>query len=354
MTRVMHVISGLDTGGAEAFLVQLATALKARGFEQDVVSVTTPGVHATNLQAAGIPVHALHVGSLAGAMAAVGRLAALVRKTRPDVMQGWMYYGDLFAALANRVVPGNRRLFWNLRASNMSEGGYGRLIRINSKLSAWPDMVIANSRTGLDFHLQHGYRPRRIDIIPNGVDTSKFRPDSGDRAAVRAELGLSDDAVVAIHIARLNPMKDHANFLQAMKNLPQIRGVLVGAQTESLELPGNVIALGLRTDVERLYRCADIVASSSAFGEGFSNTIAEGMSSGLVPVATDVGDARLIVGNTGQVVPIRDPEGLARALATEAGRTDQAVRKSAARARMVESFTLDRAVGRFAKLYEQG
>ena len=106
MTRVMHVISGLDTGGAEAFLVQLATALKARGFDQDVVSVTTPGAHAANLQAAGIPVHALNVGSLTGAMAAVGRLAALVRKTKPDVMQGWMYYGDLFAALANRIVPG--------------------------------------------------------------------------------------------------------------------------------------------------------------------------------------------------------------------------------------------------------
>ena len=354
MTRVMHVISGLDTGGAEAFLVQLATALKARGFEQDVVSVTTPGMHAANLQATGIPVHALNVGSLAGAMAAVGRLAALVRKTKPDVMQGWMYYGDLFATLANRIVPGKRQLFWNLRASNMSEGGYGRLIRINSALSAWPDMIIANSQTGLDFHLQQGYRPRRSDIIPNGVNTGKFRPDPGDRAAVRAELGLPEDAVVAIHIARLNPMKDHANFLQAMQNLPQIRGVLVGALTETLDLPGNVMALGLRTDVERLYRCADIVASSSAFGEGFSNAIAEGMSSGLVPVATDVGDARLIVGNTGQVVPVRDSDALAKALTAEAGRSDRAARKRAARARIVENFTLDRAVERFATLYKQG
>ncbi len=354
MTRVMHVISGLDTGGAEAFLVQLATALKARGFDQDVVSVTTPGAHAVNLQAAGIPVHALNVGSLAGAMAAVGRLAGLVRKTKPDVMQGWMYYGDLFAALANRIVSGNRRLYWNLRASDTVEGGYGRLVRINARLSGWPDAVIANSQTGLDFHLRHGYRPRRTDVVPNGVNTGKFRPDAGDRAALRAELGLPSDAVVAIHVARLNPMKDHPSFLTAMQKLPQIRGLMVGAGTETLDLPGNVGALGLRADVARLYRCADIVVSSSAFAEGFSNVLAEGMSSGLVPVATDVGDARLIVGDAGQVVPVRDPDALAAALASEADRPDREARKCAARARMVENFTLDRAVERFTTLYEEG
>lgn len=353
MTRVLHVISGLDTGGAEAFLVQLAAGLKARGFEQQVVSVTTLGANAAALQANGIPVHALKVGSLAGAMASVGRLAALVRRLQPDVMQGWMYYGDLFAAMANKLVSGRRRLFWNLRASDTVEGGYGRLVRINAKLSGWPDLVLANSQTGLDFHLAQGYRPRRSEVIPNGVNTGRFRPDAGDRAALRAEFGLPENAVVAIHVARLNPMKDHASFLKAMQTLPHLRGLLVGAGTETLDLPANVTALGLRSDVERLYRCADIVVSSSAFAEGFSNVLAEGMSSGLVPVATDVGDARLIVGEAGQVVPIRDPAALAKALAAEAGRRDREERKQAARARMVENFTLDRAVERFAKLYQQ-
>ncbi len=353
MTRVMHVISGLDTGGAEAFLVQLATALKTRCFDQHVVSVTTPGAHAAKLQAAGIPVHALNVGSLAGAAAAVGRLAALVRNTRPDVMQGWMYYGDLFAALADRIVPGKRKLYWNLRASDTVEGGYGRLVRINAKLSGWPDAVIANSQTGLDFHLRHGYRPRATDVIPNGVNTERFRPDAGDRAALRFEFGVPDDAVLAIHVARLNPMKDHASFLAAMQKLPQLYGLLVGAGTQTLDLPDNVTALGLRDDVARLYRCADIVVSSSAFAEGFSNVLAEGMSSGLVPVATDVGDARLIVGDTGQVAPIRDPDALAGAIALEAARPDRDARKVSARARMVENFTLNRAVERFAALYER-
>jgi glycosyltransferase involved in cell wall biosynthesis len=190
-------------------------------------------------------------------------------------------------------------------------------------------------------------------VIPNGVNTGRFRPDAVDRAALRGELAVPENAVVAIHVARLNPMKDHASFLKAMQALPHLRGFLVGAGTESLDLPGNVTALGLRSDVERLYRCADIVVSSSAFAEGFSNVLAEGMSSGLVPVATDVGDARLIVGDAGQVVPVRNPEALAKALADEAGRRDREERKRGARARMVENFTLDRAVERFAELYKQ-
>ena len=86
-------------------------------------------------------------------------------------------------------------------------------------------------------------------------------------------------------------MKDHATFLAAMAELPSLTGVMVGEGTSELAAPPNVRALGRRRDTPALYAAADIVASTSAFGEGFSNVIAEGMSAGLVPVATDVGDA---------------------------------------------------------------
>jgi glycosyltransferase involved in cell wall biosynthesis len=168
---------------------------------------------------------------------------------------------------------------------------------------------------------------------------------------LRQELSLPEVAIVAIHVARLDPMKDHATFLKAMRTLPAMHGLLVGARTETLDLPDNVRALGLRTDVARLYRCVDIVVSSSAFAEGFSNILAEGMSSGLVPVATDVGDARLIVDDVGEIVPVRDAEALAQALSRAAAPSDLADRKQRARARIVENFTLERAVDRFARLY---
>ena len=149
-------------------------------------------------------------------------------------------------------------------------------------------------------------------------------------------------------------MKDHATFLAAMEDLPELRGLLVGTDTESLPRPDNVKALGLRRDIERLHRAADIFISSSAFGEGFSNAIAEGMTSGLVPVVTDVGDARLIVGDTGRIVPPRDPQALREAIAAEAALTpvQRRERGLAARQRIVDRFPLSRAVEDYARLYE--
>jgi glycosyltransferase involved in cell wall biosynthesis len=347
----MHVISGLGTGGAEAMLVQLVQALKARGFEQSVVSVSNHSEKADAIRDAGVPLDFLHVTSMWNAAGGIYRLTRLIRDRKPDVLQGWMYHGDLFAAAANLIVPGSRRLYWGVRASDTVQGGYGWLVRLCARLSRLPELIVANSQSGLDFHCAQGYRPRRAEVIPNGVDIEKFHPDLATRSALRQEFGLPQDAIVAIHVARLDPMKDHATFLKAMRMLPAFRGLLVGAGTETLDLPDNVRALGLRTDVARLYRFADIVVSSSAFAEGFSNILAEGMSCGLVPVATDVGDARLIVGDTGEIVPVRDPDALAQALSRAAASSDLAARKARARARIVENFTLERAVDRFAALY---
>jgi glycosyltransferase involved in cell wall biosynthesis len=272
-----------------------------------------------------------------------------------------MYHGNLAASLAHNLCRGKRgrRLFWNLRASNMDARRYGRVIRLSALLSRQVDAVIANSQAGVDFHRARGFRPKRFELIANGIDTDRFRPDPQVRTEMRRSLGIPDDAVVVLHVARVDPMKDHATFLAAMAGLaqrmPSVAGVMVGAGTEALALPCNVRALGLRRDTERLYAAADIVASTSAFGEGFSNVIAEGMSAGLVPVATDVGDARHIVGDTGWIVPPRDPDAFAAAV-DEAVRLPAAERQRrglAARARIMENFTPSRAADAFARLYAE-
>ena len=129
----------------------------------------------------------------------------------------------------------------------------------------------------------------------------------------------------------------------------------VGAGTETLVCPPNVRALGIRRDVERVYAAADLVVSSSAFGEGFSNVLAEGMSAGLVPVATDVGDAGRIVGPIGHVVAPRSPTALAAAIKAEAtlALDQRRDRGRQARARIVGSFARARAIDAYAHLYQE-
>ncbi len=139
-----------------------------------------------------------------------------------------------------------------------------------------------------------------------------------------------------------------------MTSLPGISGLLVGAGTEFLVCPPNVRALGARRDVERVYAAADLVVSSSAFGEGFSNVLAEGMSAGLVPIATDVGDAARIVGPTGHVVAPRDSDALAAAIKAEAVISPDQRRDCGlqARARIVNSFARERAIEAYLRLYQ--
>ena len=352
---ILHVISGLGTGGAEAMLLQVASALQAKGMPQHVVSVTDRGRYADELEARGITVTALDVNSVIGGLQGARRLARLIEQLQPQVVQGWMYHGDLMALFAHAIARGRagRRLYWNLRASNMDRGGYGWLMRLAAFLSRWPDLVIANSQAGADYHIGLGYRPRRLEVIANGIDTDKFRPDPEARKALRAELNIPADAVVAIHVARVDPMKDHATFLAAMRTIPQVQAIMVGSGTKQLTVPPNVRALGLRSDTARLYAAADIVVSTSAFGEGFSNAIGEGMSAGLIPVATDVGDARRIAGDAGWIVAPGDPAAFAGAL-SEISALSEAERRRrglAARQRIVANFTLAQATEAFARLY---
>jgi glycosyltransferase involved in cell wall biosynthesis len=227
------------------------------------------------------------------------------------------------------------------------------VVRACVALSSKPDLIIANSKAGMQVHLALGYRPRRSEIVPNGIDTEAFKPDPEARAAVRAQLAIPTDAVVVAHVARVDPMKDHATLLAAMAQLPILRALLIGPGTEALAEAPNVLRLGRRLDVARLLAACDIVVSSSAFGEGFSNAIAEGMACGLPAVATDVGDARIIVGDAGHIVPPRDAVALAgaiRALAAEDGAV-RAQTGRAARRRIAENFSLPRATVRYRELY---
>lgn len=351
MTRVLHIITGLGVGGAEATLITLTKALAAQGIEQRVIALSG-GPNAEILTANGIPVDVLEARGL-HLLPAAFRLASITRSFRPDVVQGWMYHGDIAALMTRPLLKADARVIWGIRASDMDLTRYGRLLSVCARLSRFPDMVLANSRAGADAHVARGYRAKAMDVIPNGIDVARFRPDHDVRVARREALGLPTSALVVAHVARVDPMKDHATLLSAAALVPDIHFLIAGAGTEALDLPSNVRALGRITDPEALFAAADIVVSSSAFGEGFPNVIAEGMAAGCAPIATRCGDVELIIGDTGDIVPIKAPEALANAIKAFAALAPetQSARKLSARERIVSTLALDRMVERYSALY---
>ena len=358
--KILFVTAGLRGGGAEAMLTRLATATPGVADEVIVVSLLPAEAHVEHLRAAGVTVVELNFDRTVGAARGLVELARLITARRPDIVQGWMYHGDLTALVA-LLMSGRRRrtrLVWSIRCTALDLRHYGGVglrlvVKACTLLSGWPDLVTANSVAGLKSHLALGYHPRRAEVVANGIDVDAFRPDPAVRRAVRLDLGIPENAIVLAHVARVDAMKDHAAFLAAMARLPDVSALLVGAGTEHLPAAHNCIRLGRRQDVARLFAAADFVVSSSRFGEGFSNVLGEGMACGLPAIATDVGDAKLIVGDTGLVVPPEDPVALAAGIRTLAGESAaaRADRGARARARIVEKFALASAVERHVQLY---
>ena len=358
--RVMHVITSLHTGGAETQLANLLCHDARAPSEAFVVSLLPGGQLAERLRVAGIRL--VDLGMVRGrpSLRSLARLIWLIRRHRPTVVQSWLYHSDFMALMALRLSGRRRetRLVWGIRCSDMDATRYSRglrwVIRACARRSGRPDAVCANSDAGRIYHLGLGYNARRFVVIPNGIDTARFHPDEQARKVIRQNLGVDPERALIAHVARVDPMKDHTVFLAALGRLPEVEALLIGAGTELLPTGPGIHRLGRRTDVPRLLAACDLFVSSSAFGEGFSNAIAEAMASGLSVVATDVGDAGLIVGDTGLIVPPGDVEALVRAVCVllSESPSERAVRGRAARAQIAAEFSIGRCQMAYDELYK--
>jgi glycosyltransferase involved in cell wall biosynthesis len=324
---VMHVSTSLEVGGAERMLARLAPALDQRRWRTVVVSLKSLAAYGGGLRAAGVEVVTLEMQH--GFAAGVRALWRLTRELRPDLIQGWMYHGSLMATLARQAHP-RAALAWNIRGSDLdwrttslaTRAVFGAL----ALCSRAPELILANSRAGVDFHRANGYasQPERWRIIPNGFDLDRLRPDPRARAEVRAELGIPDGLPLLGMLARWHAMKDHATLLDAIARVPRpLRLLLAGTGTDGEAaraevarrgLGDRVLLLGERSDAARLMAALDLHVLSSAYGEGFPNAIGEAMACGVPCVATDCGDARAILGDCGGIVPRRNPAALAAAI----------------------------------------
>jgi glycosyltransferase involved in cell wall biosynthesis len=261
------------------------------------------------------------------------RMVSISRRFSPEVIQGWMYHGNLAAWLISRWTCRRAKLIWNIRQT-LYDLSYEKwmtrwLIHLSRWLSSEPAKIIYNSELSARQHEAIGYPPQSSVVLSNGFDLTKFKPDEAARESVDNEFALLPGASLVVHVARYHPMKDHRTLLMAAKKvaeeLPMARFLLVGrgvspengdleSHCKDLGLRNVVVLLGERSDLPRLMTAADLVVLSSAWGEGFPNVIGEAMACGKPCVVTDVGDSARVLGDCGCVVPPRDPGALADAM----------------------------------------
>lgn len=372
--QVIHVITGLNDGGAEAVLHRLVTT--DHGNVHHVVSMMDEGKYGTLLRNAGVPVTCLNMPQGKVTLRGLWKLWRLLRKEKPSVVQTWMYHANLIGGVVARLA-GLKNIFWGIHHTSLTPESTKRSTILVAKICAHlsrriPKAIVCCAQKSVEVHQDLGYAQEKIYAIPNGYDLSRFSLSAQSRTHLREQWGIAENQWLLGMVSRFDPLKDHGNLLHALAEIKkqgiEFLAIMVGRGMDSnndqlkkwmvdLNLVDEVRLLEQRTDIPDVMNALDVHVLSSC-SEAFPNVLAEAMACGTPVVTTDVGDAAVIVGDTGWVVPPKDATALANALLQARRAMDDAegwqLRRTAARQRVEENFSLSRMVESYNALWRDG
>lgn len=371
--KITHIVPGLKIGGAEVVLRNLLTHPLSRQHQHQVLCLGGPGPIGDHLQRFGIRVDYLHISPRAPwSLLTLSKFRRIALENYPDLIQSWMYHANLVSALLLRG-PQAPPLVWALH-QDLSDKSWIKpltkgIIQLGALLSQRPVRIISVSQRAIKTHAAIGYPAEKFTVIYNGFEVAAYPPIPSIAGGLRNELELPQDVFLLGYFARYHPMKDHANFLAAAKIVhqvtPRVHFILAGQGVDpsNADLMGSlreyglvrvVHLLGERHDIPRLLPELSAYSISSR-SEGFPLAVGEAMAAGVPCVVTDAGDAGYLVGDTGLIVPPRDPKALASAwmglIGASQARLSQMGR--AAQARIKRHFSLTGMVAEYYRLYSE-
>jgi glycosyltransferase involved in cell wall biosynthesis len=333
--KILFLVRSLARGGAERQLVELATGLHQQGHGVTVVVFYDGGpLSADLLKATGITPRASGKSGRWDMLALARCLSRTIADERPNIIHSFLTTANIAALIAKFRSP-RSPLVWGILGNDLDSAFHSDYFArfttwIERPLARCADLIISDSHSGRARAIDLGFPADRTIAVLSGADLERFRPDAAGRRRVRAEWGVASREILIGLAARVVPIKNHAGFLRTAALLAAVRKdvrfAFVGDASQGaaaplqrlasdLGLADRVIWAGPRDDMLAVYSAFDIACSSS-FNESFPNALLEAMACGRLCVATDVGDSREILGEFGRIVPPRDSEALARALAS--------------------------------------
>ena len=371
--KVLHIIIGLNVGGAELMLKRLIESHQGNpNYRHSVISLTLVGKVGEQLQEMGFEVRTLGMRSPLDIPYVLWQLARMIRRERPDIVQTWMYHADLLGGLAARLA-GNRHVIWGVRGSAIPQRGLSAT-RLVIGLCSWssrflPTVIVCCGESARVAHAEKGYDQSKLAVIPNGYELTHFNRNPILRQQTRAAFGFSDNDVVVGIVGRFDPLKDYKNFVHAAAvvaaRVNQVKFLMIGRDITSTNIllkgwidesgfTHKFVLTGERSDVPECLAAMDVFCLSSS-NEGFPNVVCEAMAMNVPCVVTDAGDAAEIVSDTGIVVAPRDSAALAGALQTmiSKGAAERSRLGELARRRIEKNYSIEIASTRFENLYNQ-
>jgi glycosyltransferase involved in cell wall biosynthesis len=380
--RVLQLINSLGMGGAEKRLSEIVAGLPPEEFAFHVCCLSATGPYEGRIRLARAPIEVLgyrglrsegrfRIQRLAEPLRMIRLFRGVVERVQPHVVQTWIPISNF---IGGRAVARWRFRRIALVASRVFTGEYREANPLIPLAEGWAsrraDLVYCNCAAVRDDTIRRepSVDPASLRVIRNGVDPNRFAPRE-DRSGLRKKLGLEDEDLAVATVAALRGHKGHADLLRAarwvVERLPRARFLLVGPDqgegqrlrrlAEELALGAAVEFLGPRADIAEILAAADLLALPS-LEEGLPNVLLEAQAAGLACVATDLpGCAEALAeGETGVLVPARNPQRMAEALWRLLGDAELRRRMGqAARRRAVREFSMEAMLGQFAALYRE-
>lgn len=369
--KAVHIITGLNDGGAEALLYRFCENTVGE-VDNIVVSFLGCGKYGAHLEELRVKCFFLEMNSIWKILQSFARLIRIIRREKPDVVQTWMFHADFLGGIAARLA-GVKNVVWGVHNTTLI---YGKsklttllLARLNAALSyIIPMSIVYCADSARRVQEGIGFCKRKGVVIYNGYDCIKFAPDEEAGITVRQELGLDPNQLVIGSVGRFDPQKDYFNLIDAVALLKSeldhdFKVALVGSNLDeannelvsyiaSKELERNFVLVGRRQDIHSVLNAFDMFVLPSAYGEAFPNVLNEAMATGVPCIATNVGDSAMIIDTCGWVVPAQSSsalkEGILNAVA-EYVAMDMSwdARKRKCSARIVDNFSFDRMVSEY-------
>jgi len=324
--KILHIINGLNDGGAEAILYQVTTGTPA--IQHIVVSLLPDGKYAKLLATNGIKVYTLNINGLISLLRAPIKLRKIILESNPVIVQTWMYHSDVFGGILSRIF-GVKKIIWSIHNSTLKFKQVKMSTILISRIAAIlsyivPDRIVYCAQSARNEQEKIGYCKSRANVVTNGYDLSRYNPH-GPKLNIPSLLNC--DFKIG-YVGRDHPHKDLQTLFRGFKKfcdadhsatLFMCGFDFVNTNLKLIEmihmhgLQDHVVLLGPQLEIENFYRAIDVLVLSSA-SEAFPNVLNEAMACGVPCISTNVGDCRDIIGSTGWIIQPKDCDAMCKSL----------------------------------------
>lgn len=370
--KILHIINSLDKGGAENLLTQLS--LNDNKNVHHIIALKSLGYNKKILENNKITVYSIRLTKNPISFLRLIKIFKIIRSYSPELVQTWLYHSDLIGGIIAKVL-GIKKIYWNIRHTDINSNNLRlstrliiRLLSLFSKII--PNKIIFCSEESMNNHKAIGFDQKKFRLIHNGINLHIFNTIENIEDK-KNKLGISNDSIIFGMIARFHPYKDHETLLKALSLIKSegfkficiFAGVNMDKKNKILSnmifkynLQSYIRLLGQKNEISQIMNVIDI-GILSTHSESFPNVLAEQMACKVPCIASDQGATKLIIGETGWVVPPRNAVELKNSLLEAISEFNQKekwnIRRNKARERIIKFFSIDLMIKKYNKEWNE-